>query len=127
MSQSEGILGQLTKLNNFKTMLSLRVKFKMAAKMAAKTIFFCKEHFKEIEYINHLESSGNVTRSHGTRTKSGKIIFLICRNIKCFNFKLNDISLIIIAQYFPHEKSIFLLEIPLFSIDFLNVYWAVSS
>ena len=50
--------------------------------------------------------------------KVGKIIFLICKNIKCLNssFK-NDISLVIIAQPFPHEKSTFLLELCLLLIS----------
>ena len=50
------------------------------------------------------------------------------KNIKCLKFKLkNDILLAIITQAFPHKKSIFLLEYPLFLIGLLNVYWAISS
>ena len=43
--------------------------------------------------------------------------------------KIQALKLFIICHncnFFPHEKSLFILEFPLFSIDLTNIYWAVS-
>ena len=68
-----------------------------------------------------------MTHSDETSRKCLKINFQICWCLKCLNSKLqNDVSLVIVAQSFTHEKSIFLLKIPMFSIDLWHVYWPVS-
>ena len=68
--------------------------------------------------------------SHETWTKPRKIDSLISKNLQWLKLKLQnenfDISLVIIAQPFPHEKSTYIQEFPLFSINLINVYWAVS-
>ena len=62
-----------------------------------------------------------VTCSHETQTKSEKMIFLICKNIKCLKFKLkNDISLVIIAQLFSRNE---IINSPRISFVF---YWLVK-